>query len=59
MENDNFRIRYKTLRNVSSYFIGRADVREQIFEEKGRTCYLCGSTEHMQIDHVISVYEGA
>ena len=40
MENDNFRIRYKTLRNVSSYFIGRADVREQIFEERAErvTC---------------------
>ena len=59
MGSDDFRIRYQTLRNVSSHFAGRKDVREKIFTDKGRKCYICGSEENIQIDHVISVYEGA
>lgn len=54
-----FRIRYKTLRNISSYFTVKPEVRNAIFEQKGKTCYLCGSSEDMQLDHVISVYKGA
>ena len=53
------KVRYKTLRNVSDRFISRKDVREYIFEHKGRKCYLCGSSENLQIDHKISVYRGA
>ena len=59
MGSDDFRIRYQTLRNVSSHFAGRKDVREKIFTDKGRKCYICGSEENIQIEHVISVYEGA
>lgn len=59
LRSDDFRIRYKALRNLSSNFISRLDVRNQIFTQKGSACYLCGSTENLQIDHVISVYRGA
>ena len=51
-----FRIRYKALRNSSSRFIKRKDVRDYIFERDGGKCYLCGNHENLQIDHVVSVY---
>ena len=59
LNSGNFRIRYKALRNLSNNFIKRKDVREYIFSRKGRTCYLCGGTDNLQIDHKISVYRGA
>ncbi len=54
-----FRIRYKALRNSSSGFIRRADVRQIIFEKYHGKCYICGSTDNLQIDHIISVYKFA
>lgn len=59
LSSGNFRIRYKALRNLSNNFIKRKDVREYIFSRKGRACYLCGGTDDLQIDHKISVYQGA
>lgn len=59
LHSDDFRLRYKALRNLSSNFISRPDVRNQIFNQKGAACYLCGSVENLQIDHIISVYRGA
>lgn len=59
LNSGNFRIRYKALRNLSNNFIKRKDVREYIFSRKGRVCYLCGGTDDLQIDHKISVYQGA
>lgn len=59
MESDDFGIRYKALRNVSSHFISRPDVRRAIFKKCENKCYLCGSKDNLQIDHVISVYQGA
>lgn len=59
LQSKDFRIRYKTLRNVSDYFISKESVRRYIFKHKGRKCYLCGSTEDLQIDHKISVCKGA
>lgn len=59
LNSSDFRIRYKALRNLSSNFIKRKEVREYIFEKKGCVCYLCGSTKNLQIDHKISVYQGA
>jgi len=54
-----FRIRYKALRNSSSGFIKRKDVRDYIFKRDGHKCYLCGSCENLQIDHIVSVYDYA
>ena len=51
------RAAYKALRNSSSGFIARKDVREYIFKRDGHKCYLCGSTEDLQIDHIVSVYQ--
>ena len=59
MRSDDFQTRYRSLRNVSSHFIERPDVRRSIFNKCGSKCYLCGSQEHLQIDHVISVWQGA
>ena len=59
LNSSDFRTRYKTLRNLSSNFIKRKEVREYIFAKKGYSCYLCGGTENLQIDHRISVYQGA
>lgn len=59
MRSDDFGIRYKALRNVSSHFISRPDVRKIIFRKCGFQCYLCGSKDKLQIDHVVSVYQGA
>lgn len=52
----NFRVRYTALRNSSSAFIKRDDVRQHIFSKYGYCCYLCGSTRNLQIDHIVSVY---
>lgn len=46
--------RKKALRESSSSFIKRKDVREYIFIEKGEKCYLCGNVA-TQIDHKIPV----
>ncbi|MCM1545212.1 MAG: HNH endonuclease [Ruminococcus sp.] len=54
-----FRVRYKALRNSSSGFISRKDVRDYIFERDGYKCYLCGSCNELQVDHIISVYNYA
>lgn len=58
-DSSDFRIRYKALRNSSSAFIKRADVRKYIFERDNFTCYICGSKENLQIDHIVSVYSYA
>lgn len=54
-----FRTRYKAIRNSSSAFIKRPDVRRFIFNKNNNQCVLCGSFEHLQIDHIISVYRTA
>lgn len=58
-EDFDFRQRYKALRNSSSAFIKRRDVRDFIMRKYGGKCYLCGNTEKLQIDHIISVYQCA
>lgn len=57
--NGDFRLRYKALRNSSSGFINRADVREYIFSRNGYKCVECGSNNDLQVDHIVSVYEFA
>lgn len=50
------KIRYNSYRNISSGFIKRKDVREIILKRDDNKCVSCGSTESLQIDHIISVY---
>lgn len=54
-----FNIRYKALRNSSSGFIKRKDVRKIIYNKYNGKCYLCGNNENLQIDHIVSVYKCA
>lgn len=58
-ESDSFRVRYKALRNSSSAFIKREDVKRAVFQKYGGKCALCGSDEELQIDHIVSVYRCA
>ena len=51
-----FRVRYKALRNSSSAFIKRKDVREILFTKYNYSCTNCGSKNNLEIDHIISVY---
>ena len=51
-----FKKRYKALRNSSSAFIKRKDVRRIIFSKYGNKCVLCGSVDDLEIDHIVSVY---
>ena len=50
---------YKALRNASSNFIARKDVKEYIKAKYLNKCCICGSREHLQIDHVVSVLQFA
>lgn len=56
--NTSEKIRYKALRNSSSAFIKRKDVREYIFKRDGYKCS-CGSTSNLEIDHINSVYSAS
>jgi len=51
-----FRTRYKALRNSSSSFISRDDVRKIITEKCSNKCVKCGSDNNLQVDHIKSVY---
>ena len=59
MRSDNFKIRYKALRSASSNFIKREDVRDYLLKKYNHKCYICGTSENLQIDHIISVYRFA
>lgn len=52
----NPKVRYKAYRNISSGFINRKDVRRIVMGECDSKCVLCGSSDRLEIDHVISVY---
>ena len=58
MTSHDINVRKKALRNAASNFISRKDVREFIFQSKGRQCYLCGKQAN-EIDHKISAYQFA
>jgi 5-methylcytosine-specific restriction endonuclease McrA len=47
---------YKYLRNSSSAFIKREDVRNFIFNRDGKMCVECGEKQNLQVDHIVSVY---
>ena len=54
-----FKVRLKSLRNSSSNFIKKKEVRKIIFDLYNNKCYLCDSKEDLQIDHIVSVYRCA
>jgi 5-methylcytosine-specific restriction endonuclease McrA len=47
----------KYIRNASSNYIKRKAVRDFIFSRDQYKCIKCGSTEDLQIDHIVSVYK--
>ena len=51
------REKFIVLRNSSSGFISKKDVRKYIFTRDGYKCCICGCKENLQIDHIISVYK--
>lgn len=59
IKSDNLKERYKALRNASSNFIKRKDVRNYILSKYNNRCYICGSSCDLQVDHIISVYKFA
>lgn len=59
MKSDSFKERYKALRSTSSNFIKREDVRAYLLKKYDHKCYICGSSENLQIDHIVSVYRFA
>jgi 5-methylcytosine-specific restriction endonuclease McrA len=58
-KNPDFKVRYTALRNASSNFTKRQDVREYILNKCNHKCAQCGSNENLQIDHIVSVYQCA
>jgi len=57
--NKQIKIIYNSLRNSSSGFIKREDVRLFIFNRDNNACSICGNKENLQVDHIISVYRCA
>lgn len=53
------RVKYRSLRNSSSAFIKREDVRNAVFTKDGNACVSCGSISNLQVDHIVSVYRCA
>jgi len=57
--NSDFKIRLSAIRNSSSAFIKRNDVRVVIFTKDMFKCVSCGSKDNLTIDHIISIYRCA
>lgn len=51
-----FKIRLNALRNSSSAFIKKKEVREIVFSNDNHKCVLCGNTKNLTVDHKVSVY---
>lgn len=58
-QSDDFKTRYKALRNSSDAFINKEKVRRYIKDKYENRCCLCGSEENLQIDHIVSVFQFA
>jgi hypothetical protein len=54
--NSNSKVRLKALRNSSSAFISRLDVREIILQRDNNKCIWCGIGDNLTLDHIVSVY---
>lgn len=59
MQSLDFVTRYKAIRNSSSGFIKRANIRAYIFERDDYACRGCGCKEKLTVDHILSVYMAA
>lgn len=57
--NSDFKIRLNAIRNSSSAFIKRIDVRNCIFKRDKYKCVFCNSKNQLTIDHIVSVYRAA
>lgn len=49
---------WKKYRNACSLFSNRKEVREFIFKRNNYKCVICGASENLQIDHIISAERG-
>ena len=47
----------KYIRNISSNYIARKEVREFVFNRNAHKCVECGHKEFLQVDHIVSVYK--
>lgn len=45
-------------RLIAQKFIGRKDIREQIFYRDGYMCLNCGSSERLELDHIMPISKG-
>ena len=54
-----FKLKYKALRNSSSAFTAKTEVREAVFLSSNFECELCGSMDNLTVDHIVSVYRAA
>lgn len=54
--NINFKTKYKALRNSSSSFIHRDDVRNILLLKYNNKCVLCDSNDDLEVHHIIPVY---
>jgi 5-methylcytosine-specific restriction endonuclease McrA len=46
------------LRNEANNYIKREAVREFVFARDNYKCVYCGSSEDLQVDHIVSIYQG-
>jgi 5-methylcytosine-specific restriction endonuclease McrA len=53
------KVRYKYLRNSSSSFIKKENVRNLILKKCNDKCVKCNSNISLQVDHIVSVYQVA
>lgn len=51
-------ISYESRRSKANSKISNKKTREKVFEKNGWKCCLCGSTEKLSIDHIVSVASG-
>jgi len=47
---------FQVFRQSSCAYIAKPKIREFIFNKYNHSCNYCGSTEYLQIDHIVSVY---
>lgn len=52
------KLRYTRRRNAACKYTTKPEVRDRIFSRDNYKCVLCGSTERLTIDHIISIYRG-
>lgn len=56
LSDKNQKIDYASLRNSSSGFTSKKEVRDYIFGRDNYKCVNCESVENLTVDHVVSVY---